>query len=59
MDLAVREGEGKWHVIDWKTNRVQPGRDETIADIYRAQVRAYMEVLRGMLPGDVTREVFT
>jgi ATP-dependent exoDNAse (exonuclease V) beta subunit len=47
MDLAIYvPAESAWEVIDWKTN--QSGGDE-LEEIYRGQLAAYAEALRGML----------
>lgn len=47
MDLAIYAPEkSEWEVIDWKTNK---SGGEELAEIYRGQLEAYVEALRGML----------
>jgi ATP-dependent exoDNAse (exonuclease V) beta subunit len=47
MDLAIYAPEkSEWEVIDWKTNK---SGGEELAEIYRGQIEAYVEALRGML----------
>ncbi|HEX4140407.1 MAG TPA: UvrD-helicase domain-containing protein [Candidatus Methylacidiphilales bacterium] len=59
MDLAVfSPGEGTWHVIDWKTNRVGPQGAAGVVEIYRGQIRAYVEALRGMLGAEVKGSLY-
>jgi ATP-dependent exoDNAse (exonuclease V) beta subunit len=59
MDLAVfSPGEGTWHVIDWKTNRVGAEGAAGVVDIYREQIRAYVQALRGMLATEVKGSLY-
>jgi ATP-dependent exoDNAse (exonuclease V) beta subunit len=59
MDLAVYSpGEGTWQVIDWKTNRVGQDGSRGVVDIYRGQIRAYVEALRGMLSAEVKGSLY-
>ena len=59
MDLAVfSPGDNVWHVIDWKTNRVGPGGATSVVDIYREQISAYVDALRGMLSADVKGSLY-
>ncbi len=59
MDLAVLSpGEGTWHIIDWKTNRVGAGGAAGVVDIYREQIRAYVKALREMLGTEVKGSLY-
>jgi ATP-dependent exoDNAse (exonuclease V) beta subunit len=59
IDFAVfSPGEGIWHVIDWKTNRLAPGGGAGVVEIYRGQIRAYVEALRGMLQTEVKGSLY-
>jgi ATP-dependent exoDNAse (exonuclease V) beta subunit len=59
IDLAVfSPGEGTWQVIDWKTNRVGAEGGAGIVDIYRGQIRAYMEALSGLVATPVTGSLY-
>ncbi len=59
MDLAVfSPGEGTWQVIDWKTNRVGPEGGKGVVEIYRGQIHAYVEALRGMLDVEVKGSLY-
>lgn len=59
MDLAVfSPGEGEWQVIDWKTNRVGAAGAAGLVDIYRGQIRAYVDALRGMLAAEVRGSLY-
>ena len=39
------------HVIDYKTNRIQPAASETAALVYREQLQAYGDALAAVYPG--------
>jgi ATP-dependent exoDNAse (exonuclease V) beta subunit len=59
MDLAVYSpGEGTWQVIDWKTNRVGKDGAAGMVEIYREQIRAYVDALRGMLSAEVKGSLY-
>ena len=59
MDLAVfSPGEGTWHVIDWKTNRVGSEGAAGVVEIYRGQIRAYVDALRGTLSTEVKGSLY-
>ena len=59
MDLAVfSPGEGTWHVIDWKTNRVGADGAAGVVEIYRGQIRAYVEAMQGMLATEVKGSLY-
>jgi len=59
IDLAVfSPGEGTWHVIDWKTNRVGSEGAAGVVDIYREQIRAYVKALREMLGVEVKGSLY-
>lgn len=57
MDLAVyAPDEATWHVIDWKTNRVSSAYE--VVEIYREQIRAYVQALREMLGAEVRGSLY-
>ena len=59
MDLAVHtQSESAWRVIDWKTNRVGAAGREGLVEIYRAQIEAYVQALRGMLSAEVRGSLY-
>jgi ATP-dependent exoDNAse (exonuclease V) beta subunit len=59
MDLAVwADSESAWHVIDWKTNRVGAGGADGVVEIYRGQIHAYVQALRGMLSAEVRGSLY-
>jgi ATP-dependent exoDNAse (exonuclease V) beta subunit len=59
MDLAVFSAdEAAWRVIDWKTNRIGAGGAAAVVEIYRGQIRAYVEALRGMLSTEVRGSLY-
>jgi ATP-dependent exoDNAse (exonuclease V) beta subunit len=59
MDLAgFAEGEGCWHVIDWKTNRVGADGSGALVEIYRGQIEAYARALQQILGGEVRGSLY-
>ena len=59
MDLAVfSPGEGTWHVIDWKTNRVGADGAAGVVEIYRGQIQAYVEALGKILKTEVKGSLY-
>jgi len=59
MDLAVfTSDESIWHVIDWKTNHIGPQGGKGVVDIYRKQIRAYVEALRELLSIEVRGSLY-
>jgi ATP-dependent exoDNAse (exonuclease V) beta subunit len=59
IDMAVfAPDEARWHVIDWKTNRVGPAGPAGVAEIYREQVRAYVAALRAVLAAEVRGSLY-
>jgi ATP-dependent exoDNAse (exonuclease V) beta subunit len=51
IDLAVYSpADGRWHVIDWKTNRATSGE---LVEIYRGQIEAYVDAVRKLLGATV------
>jgi ATP-dependent exoDNAse (exonuclease V) beta subunit len=59
MDLAVyTPGEGTWHVIDWKTNRVGTEGAVGVVEIYRGQIHAYVEALSEILKTEVKGSLY-
>lgn len=63
IDLAVfSANDSTCHVIDWKTNRLDPadptGAATEIVEIYRAQISAYLDVLRDMLSADARGSLY-
>ncbi|MFW6330493.1 MAG: UvrD-helicase domain-containing protein [Gemmatimonadota bacterium] len=49
IDLAFRDGEGDWHVVDWKTNAIHDElRLRTLVDQHSRQVRLYAAALSRM-----------
>lgn len=57
MDLAVYTGT-EWRVIDWKTNHVGSERGNGLVEVYRGQIRAYVQALREMLSAEVTGSLY-
>lgn len=46
IDLALFDrGEGKWLIIDWKTNRIRANETARLRDRYRAQLAAYSKAV--------------
>jgi ATP-dependent exoDNAse (exonuclease V) beta subunit len=59
MDLAVYSPrDAAWQVIDWKTNRIGADGGAAIVEIYREQVRTYVEALRRMFESEVTGSLY-
>jgi ATP-dependent helicase/nuclease subunit A len=59
IDLAVyHERESVWHVIDWKTNRVNTSGSAGLVEIYRGQIEAYTCALRAMLSAEVRGSLY-
>ena len=59
MDLAVyTAGEGTWRVIDWKTNRFGPEGGGSLVEVYRGQIRAYVQALHEMLATEVKGSLY-
>jgi ATP-dependent exoDNAse (exonuclease V) beta subunit len=51
IDLAVfSPAEGRWRVVDWKTNRTDAA---SLLAIYRGQVQAYVDAVRALLDAPV------
>jgi ATP-dependent exoDNAse (exonuclease V) beta subunit len=51
IDLAVfSPAEGRWRVIDWKTNRTDV---DNLLTIYRGQVQAYVDAMQALLGAPV------
>ena len=49
MDAALLdEKQGRWWLIDWKTNRTDAGGAPALRDIYAPQLAAYAEALRAV-----------
>ena len=48
IDLALFDRAGKWLIIDWKTNRIEPNESETLREQYRPQLAAYWKAVSEM-----------
>ena len=59
IDLLYRDGEGAWHLVDYKTDR---GGEANAIDVkvreYYPQVRAYADAVSGELPGGAGVKTF-
>lgn len=46
IDLVFREADGRWTVVDWKTDSVAAASEHLLADHYRPQVELYADCWR-------------
>lgn len=47
IDMMYFDGEGKWKIVDYKTNVIKPGREDHTLEDYRTQMEVYaLAVLR-------------
>ena len=60
VDLVLFEPtEKKWFILDWKTNRVERHKIDTLRSRYRPQLAAYRKVIGEMTGNDVTAAVYS
>jgi ATP-dependent exoDNAse (exonuclease V) beta subunit len=60
VDLVLFEPrEKKWFILDWKTNRVERDKIDTLRSRYRPQLAAYRKVIGEMTGNDVTAAVYS
>lgn len=51
MDLLLKDKEGVVWVVDYKTDRVEPGREGAALEKYRSQLQSYARAARALCPG--------
>ncbi|HRC26759.1 MAG TPA: PD-(D/E)XK nuclease family protein, partial [Alphaproteobacteria bacterium] len=49
-DRLEVDGLGRLRIVDFKTNRPPPVREEDVPAVYKAQLRAYRDALRLIWP---------
>lgn len=55
IDLALLTPErGEWLIVDWKTDAVRADAADSLLEIYRAQVQAYVEAMRAITQQDAS-----
>ena len=60
IDLAlIRSVDGRWLILDWKTNRVAPDKIETLRAQYRPQLAAYRKVVNQMTGQEVAAAIYS
>jgi ATP-dependent helicase/nuclease subunit A len=60
VDLVLFEPtEKKWFILDWKTNRVERDKIDTLRSRYRPQLAAYRKVIGEITGNDVTAAIYS
>ncbi|MBX5437064.1 MAG: UvrD-helicase domain-containing protein [Alicyclobacillaceae bacterium] len=53
IDLLAEEADGRWLIVDYKTDRVDPSEVRAKAEEYRAQVEVYRRAVQSVAEGRV------
>jgi ATP-dependent exoDNAse (exonuclease V) beta subunit len=60
VDLALfQSSENKWFVLDWKTNRIEPGEIDKLRVSYRSQIAAYWKAVTEMTNQPVSAAIYS